>query len=290
MHFLVDLPLASTWGAYEYLWFNSTSHHEPIDHRCSRVQRGLEGRFYQTYHRIPLDFSNEDIYRESKPHIKYWLMTKKADGIHDIEKKTKAKVIIYDIPFNLQDLIDNEDLHDKTAYSLLSRGFSNCSTYDCQRRFWNYPIGPPKTSVKPQEALGGESKDSLLRLFRQLSQLRLNLSFQHGLVQTGCEQHSNLFWFICEVLGHREFVVLLNLNPHEPAYISLYSLTKEHVPLHIHNEYQWPTYTLPKSYEMHINSNNLLIQSQSINIFSWASKMMKPDVLYQHTNQHSQHC
>ncbi|CAF1406126.1 unnamed protein product [Adineta ricciae] len=257
MHFLVDLPLASTWGAYEYLWFNSTSHHEPIDHRCSRVQRGLEGRFYQTYHRIPLDFSNEDIYRESKVEHRLFFMEKKS---------------VSWLP------------------NRLSRGFSNCSTYDCQRRFWNYPIGPPKTSVKPQEALGGESKDSLLRLFRQLSQLRLNLSFQHGLVQTGCEQHSNLFWFICEVLGHREFVVLLNLNPHEPAYISLYSLTKEHVPLHIHNEYQWPTYTLPKSYEMHINSNNLLIQSQSINIFSWASKMMKPDVLYQHTNQHSQHC
>ena len=135
--------------------------------------------------------------------------------------------------------------------------------------------------------MGGGSTDSLLRLFRQLSQLRLNPSFQHGLVQTGYEQQSGLFWFIREAPGHRGFVVLLNLNRDYPTHISLYSLTKEQVPLHIHNEYQWPKYTLPKSHETHINSDNLLIEPQSINIFSWAPKMMRPDVFYQHANQHS---
>ncbi|CAF1444690.1 unnamed protein product [Adineta ricciae] len=408
MHFLVDLPLASTWGTNDHLWFNSTARYDPnANHPCSRDEHSFGCRFRHIYRQIPLDFSNEDIYRESESRIKYWLMTQKADGIrvnlpleyvpsaqsyeisyntihkwnklkNDIEKKTKSKVILYDIPFDLQNLIDNEELHNRTAYSLhfsphaqefrskissledkrLSKpkfwqlgperrndhtqtlnqyplaketvmtttmliggtpivlygeeigldqrfrplmswspdgpsgGFSKCSTADCQRRFSYYQNDPSRTSVKRQEALGGESKDSLLILFRQLSQLRLNPSFQHGLVQTGCQLQSGLFWFIREAPGHRGFVVLVNLNsnPQDFAHISLYSLTKEQVPLHIHNEYQWPKYTLPKSHEIHINSDNLLIQSQSINIFSWTPKMVKPDVLYQHANQHSQYC
>ena len=58
-----------------------------------------------------------------------------------------------------------------------------------------------------QEALGGESKDSLLNVFRHLAEIRSSESFQHGIFQTGCDRQSNLFWFIREAPGHRGFIV-----------------------------------------------------------------------------------
>jgi hypothetical protein len=61
--------------------------------------------------------------------------------------------------------------------------------------------------LKRQEALGGESKDSLLILFRHLSKLRQSESFQFGLLETGYEEQSNIFWFIREAPGYRGYIV-----------------------------------------------------------------------------------
>ena len=82
----------------------------------------------------------------------------------------------------------------------------------------------------------------------------------------------------------------LNENTNDFAHIALNRLTDEEVPLNIHNEYQWPKYTLPQSNTTHIDSDNLLIDPQSINIFSWTPKMIKPDVLYERAKQHQHKC
>ncbi|CAF1276716.1 unnamed protein product [Adineta ricciae] len=414
MRLIIDLPLSSTLDPNGQLWYGSKPLRSSIANPCSRSRNDLACRFLEFYGRLPLDFNDAQIYEESEIRIKYWLTTKKVDGIrvnlpleyvsstgsynisystiqkwndlkNDIEKKSKSKLLIYDIPFGLQNFITDDDLNSKTAHSLYlsngyqrqkidasklyrridsfkektlskpkfwqlgskrrsdeigiltenqlkkemlltitmllggtpivlygeeigldqkvypimswspddkSRGFSNCSTKKCLDRFLNYSIDPSKTSVKRQEALGGESKDSLLNVFRHLAQIRLSESFQHGIVQTGCDQQSNLFWFIREAPGHRGFIVLLNLNENTKdfAHIALNRLTDEDVPLSIHNEYQWPKYTLPRSNTTHIDSDNLLIDPQSINIFSWAPKMIKPDVLYERAKQHQHKC
>ncbi len=81
----------------------------------------------------------------------------------------------------------------------------------------------------------------------------------------------------------------MNLNklPREEVHISLYELTKHDVPLHIHYEYQWPKVYFPRSNQTHINSDNLFVHSQSINIFWWTPKLIKPNVLIQTAKQHS---
>ncbi len=61
-----------------------------------------------------------------------------------------------------------------------------------------------------QEALGGESFDSLLILFRRLSKLRQSESFQFGLFESGYHSESNIFWFVREAPGHRGYVVRNN--------------------------------------------------------------------------------
>ncbi|UJR19835.1 hypothetical protein I4U23_022968 [Adineta vaga] len=403
MHLIIDLPISSAP-------LRST-----VSNPCSRNKNDLGCRFLETYDRFPLDFKDKKIYEEAKSRIEYWLVTKKVDGIRvnlplefnsstssydisystiqqwnklreEIEKKTKPKLFLYDVPFGLQKFITNDDLNKKSGHSLYlsnnqqrsiidasslntriqsfqksklsqpqfwqlgskrrsddlgiiqenqlskeivltltmllggtpvvlygeeigldqkiyplmswtpdrpSGGFSDCSTDTCRRRFSFNRNDLPRTSVKRQEAFGGESKDSLLNVFRHLSQIRQSESFQHGLLQTGCDRQSNLFWFIREAPGHRGYVVLLNLNPNhinDLAHISLNRLTDEDVPLHIDNEYQWPKLTLPRSNKTHVDSDNLLINSQSINIFSWAPKLVKPDVLYKRAKQHQHNC
>jgi hypothetical protein len=55
--------------------------------------------------------------------------------------------------------------------------------------------------------LGGDSKDSLLKLFRHLSKLCSKESFQFGLFKSGFDQQSNVFWFIREASGYQGFIV-----------------------------------------------------------------------------------
>ncbi|CAF5187692.1 unnamed protein product, partial [Rotaria magnacalcarata] len=148
----------------------------------------------------------------------------------------------------------------------------------------------PTTSVKRQEALGGKSKDSLLTVYRHLSKLREYESFQFGLLEYGYDSSSNIFWFIREAPGHRGYVTVLNLNqdPDEIAHISLYDLSKTDVPSRVHYEYQWPKAHLPTSREAHIDSDNLFIHSQSVNIFWWGAKLQKPNIFFKTAKEHSQ--
>ena len=64
-----------------------------------------------------------------------------------------------------------------------------------------------RVCLKREEALGGDSKDSLLKLFRYLSQLRLKESFQFGSLKYGNDKKSNIFWFIREASGHQGYIV-----------------------------------------------------------------------------------
>lgn len=75
--------------------------------------------------------------------------------------------------------------------------------------------------------------------------------------------------------------VVLNLNKEasDLAHISLHQLTGEDVPLHIHYDYQWPKAHLAASNKTHIDSDNLLIHPQSINIFWWSARLMKTNVV-----------
>ena len=40
------------------------------------------------------------------------------------------------------------------------------------------------------------------------------------------------------------------------------------------------------SNKTHINSDNLLIHPQSINIFSWTPKLIKPNILFKKAKEH----
>ena len=68
----------------------------------------------------------------------------------------------------------------------------------------------------------------------------------------------------------------------------MYELTKHDVPAHVHYEYQWPKAYLPTSNKTHINADNLFVHPQSINIFWWTPKLIKPKVLLQNAKEHSQ--
>ncbi|CAF1554908.1 unnamed protein product, partial [Rotaria sordida] len=85
-------------------------------------------------------------------------------------------------------------------------GFSSCSRENCSNVLSSYQVNLQQTSVKRQEALGGESKDSLLNVFRRLSKLRRQESFQFGLLESGYDIKTNTCWFIREASGHRGYV------------------------------------------------------------------------------------
>jgi len=72
------------------------------------------------------------------------------------------------------------------------------------------------------------------------------------------------------------------------VHISLYELTKHDVPFHIHYEYQWPKVHFPLTNKIDINSDNLFIHPESINIFWWTPKLLKPNILFKKAKEHSQ--
>ena len=131
--------------------------------------------------------------------------------------------------------------------------------------------------------MGGGSKDSFLKIFRYLSKLREEDSFEYGHVKYEFDEKLNLFWLIRQSAGHRGFIILFNLNDeaNQMSHISLDELTKNEVPSEIHVEYQWPKWNLIKSNGSSIKSDNLLIDPQSINIFSWKPKLIKENILFQ---------
>jgi hypothetical protein len=71
------------------------------------------------------------------------------------------------------------------------------------------------------------------------------------------------------------------------AHISLHEITKHDVPYHIHYEYQWPKVHFSTSNKTHIDSANLFIHPQSINIFWWTPKLLKPNILFKNAKEHS---
>ena len=75
--------------------------------------------------------------------------------------------------------------------------------------------------------------------------------------------------------------IVFNLNEKEKemSHISLTQLTNNLVSQHIHCEYQSPKLYYSTSNKTLINSDNLFIHSQSINIFSWTPKLLKPNTL-----------
>lgn len=410
---IIDLPLGSTFDPNGLSWYGSDQPlRSKITNPCSKDSSSIACRFSQSYGYLPLNFNNQLILNQSLHRINYWLLNKKFDGIRvnlplalknatktlgisyktidqwiktveDIQKKTKPKLLLFDVPFGLENLIDSNKLNQRATYSILNnqqtkvyakdldqrlnsfnenipkpkfwklgsqrksddigilnekqiekeilltltmlvggtpvilygeeinlnrrenplmswrpdrsfQGFSNCSSDQCSQNIQMYQNSLPKTSVLRQEAVGGSEKDSLLKVFRYLSKLRQKESFQHGLLEYGFDEKTNLFWFIREASGHPGYVVLLNLNEKESekSHISLYELTLGDVPTHIHCEYQWPIQRIPISNTTHINSDNLLIDPQSINIFSWPTKTIKPKVLEkkfeEHSNEHHQ--
>ncbi|CAF1652387.1 unnamed protein product [Adineta ricciae] len=168
---------------------------------------------------------------------------------------------------------------------LPSGGFSSCLTDDCQRLFHLYEINPLKTNVKRQEATDGNVEESFLKYFSYLTKLRQENSFRYGLFEKGFSEKFNLFWFIRELSGQRGYLILFNLNKKEEKliHLSLYELTNRLIPLSISYEYQWPknSFSLYQN-QTHINSDNLFISSkQSIFIFSWKVKLIKPETLFQ---------
>ncbi|CAF3391318.1 unnamed protein product [Rotaria sp. Silwood1] len=412
MYLIVDLPLSSTFDLNSYLWYGSNSSvRTKINTTCKGTSNNLACRYYKTYGRLPLNFTDKNIQEQSIATLRHWLSVNKFDGVrvdlpldfnsstnsyeisyetinkwtstkNEIEKNTKPKLLLFDIPFGLQDIIEDDNLHNQTAHTLflfnnehrspinahsldqriqsfetnrLSKpqfwqlgskrksddiglihenqlpreivltmimlfggtpvvlygeeigldqksfplmswtsdgaygGFSACSSVNCSRVLLPYQIGVPPTSVKRQEALGGEAKDSLLNLFRRLSKLRRHESFQFGLLESGYDVKENIFWFIREASGYRGYVTVFNLNKNDnhTAHISLYELTKRDVPLHIHYEYQWPKAHLSTPDKTHIDSDNLFIHPQSISIFWWIPKLVKPNILFKTAKEHS---
>jgi hypothetical protein len=63
------------------------------------------------------------------------------------------------------------------------------------------------------------------------------------------------------------------------VHLSLPSITADRVPHHVHCYYQWPRSLLPISNTTHIDGDNLLIAGESINIFWWKAKLLKPEEL-----------
>ncbi|CAF0978935.1 unnamed protein product [Adineta steineri] len=410
MRLIIDLPLASTHDPNGVLWYGSLSLPSKIEQPCRGGTDNLGCQYLTSYGRLPLDFNQEEVSSAADDRIRYWLSTKKIDGIRvnlpleynqqtrlytisyrtikhwseiktEIEKAAKPKLFLFDIPFGLQRSIETDDLHNKTAHSLflldpsqrsninaeslntriqsfennnrpkpqfwqlgsirksddigtinenqlskemiltmgmlfggtpiilygeeigldqkstplmswtsdsVTGGFCARNAADCENHLKNnYKIA--KTSVKRQEALGGVKRDSLLTVFRHLAKLRQQESFQFGVLETGFHADSNSFWFIREAPGHRGYVVLFNLKKQKEgiAHISLRELTEHDVPHHVHYEYQWPTAYLPTSNDTHIDSDNLLIHPQSINIFWWTAKLIKPNVLFKNAKEHT---
>ncbi|CAF3405217.1 unnamed protein product [Rotaria socialis] len=417
MHFIIDLPLSSILDPNGKSWYGSTPLLNKIDNPCTTSARepNFGCMYYKSYGRLPLDFSDDKILEQATDRLRHWFSSKKVDGIrvdlplfwnkttrsydvsykainqwndtkNEIEKNSKPKLLLMDIPFGLQDLITNRDLSNQVSHPLFifkdqtrpsinahsfdqrirlfegrdlskpqfwqlgskrrsddvgivhenqlpreivlttimllggtpvvlygeeiglnqksfplmpwkstgeHRGFSSCSansTNNCKSFISSLQTGNPTTSVKRQEALGGQSQDSLLTVFRYLSKLREYESFQFGLLEYGYDQNNNIFWFIREAPGHRGYVTVFNLNqgPDEKAHISLYDLTKADVPSHVHYEYQWPKAHLSTSRETRINSDNLFIHPQSVNIFWWGAKLQKPNILFKTVKEHSQ--
>ncbi|CAM4863318.1 unnamed protein product [Rotaria socialis] len=417
MHFIIDLPLSSILDPNGKSWYGSTPLLNKIDNPCtpSAHETNFGCMYYKSYGRLPLDFSDDKILEQATNRLRHWFSSKKVDGIrvdlplfwnkttrsydvsykainqwndtkNEIEKNSKPKLLLMDIPFGLQDLITNRDLSNQVSHPLFifkdqtrpsinahsfdqrirlfegrdlskpqfwqlgskrrsddvgivhenqlpreivlttimllggtpvvlygeeiglnqksfplmpwkstgeHRGFSSCSansTNNCKSFISSLQTGNPTTSVKRQEALGGQSQDSLLTVFRYLSKLREYESFQFGLLEYGYDQNNNIFWFIREAPGHRGYVTVFNLNqgPDEKAHISLYDLTKADVPSHVHYEYQWPKAHLSTSRETRINSDNLFIHPQSVNIFWWGAKLQKPNILFKTVKEHSQ--
>mgnify|MGYP006904168093 CR=1 FL=1 len=85
------------------------------------------------------------------------------------------------------------------------------------------------------------------------------------------------------------FKVVFNLNEegNEQTHLSLYELTRGDVPNHVHCEYQWPIVRIPISNTTHTNSDNLVLDPQSITIFSWTTKTIKPKTLKHNFEEHS---
>ncbi len=128
----------------------------------------------------------------------------------------------------------------------------------------------------------------MLILFRHLSKFRQFESFQFGLLERGYDRQSNIFWFIREAPGHRGFLVVFNLNEKEKelTHLSLDKLTNSLVGEHLSCEYQWPKMFFPTSNKNIINSDNLFVHPQSINIFSWKAKLLKPNILFEKAKTH----
>ncbi|CAF0940534.1 unnamed protein product [Rotaria sordida] len=410
MRLIIDLPLSSTFDPNGYSWYGSNSSlPSKINNPCINNSRSLGCPYFTSYGRLPLDFADQNIQTQAENRLRHWLSTNKVDGVrvdlplnlnsstrsyeisyetidqwntikNDIEKQTKPKLLLFDVPFGLQDTIKKDDLHNKTAHALflfndqqrspinalaldqriqsfetnrlsapqfwqlgskrksddiglvhdnqLSKeavltmimllggtpvilygeeiglnqksfplmpwtsdgpygGFSSCSRENCSNVSSSYQVNLQQTSVKRQEALGGESKDSLLNVFRRLSKLRRQESFQFGLLESGYDIKTNTFWFIREASGHRGYVIVFNLHQSEQAHISLHDLTKHDVPSHIHYEYQWPQAPLSTSNKAHIDSDNLFIHPRSINIFWWMPKLVKPNILFKTAKEHT---
>ncbi|CAF0869925.1 unnamed protein product [Didymodactylos carnosus] len=152
-------------------------------------------------------------------------------------------------------------------------GFTQCKNCTVHSLF---KTDPTKISVKRQEALGGDPKDSTLQLFRRLSKLREKESFQFGSLKTGytLKNGADIFWFIRESAGYRGYVTLFNMGLQEVIHLSLHDLSNFTVPHDVHYEYQWPTVKLPVNQT--IDADNLLVQPKSITILSWAPKLINP--------------
>lgn len=131
--------------------------------------------------------------------------------------------------------------------------------------------------------MGGQSNKSILKLFRFLSKIRESESFEYGSLKYDYNEELNVFWFIREAPGHRGFIIVidLNLNGKELNHLSLIELTKDEVPQWMKVEYQWPIFNLIEKNETLIDSDNILINPTSINIFSWKTKLIKKKILFE---------
>ncbi|CAF1156507.1 unnamed protein product [Adineta steineri] len=403
MNLMIDLPLSSTNDINGSQWYgNIQPLSNKIKNTCEENTLNLACRYFLSYGRLPLDFNQLEIVDEAEIRLRYWLSTQKFDGVrvdlplefneetglynisyktihqwnfikNDIEKNTKTKLILYDIPFDLNNLITENDLHKKITHPVIynqslvnakqlnqriqsfkfnhlpvpkfwqfgslriddeiqnnlskqslltmamlfggtpvvlygeelgleqkksrvmlwtpdkpSGGFSSCVTTDCLRLFSLYNIDPSKTNVKREEAIHGNEQDSLLILFRYLAKLRRSESFQFGLLETGYDVETNIFWFIREAAGFRGYIIVLNLNEKgkEINHLSLHELTNYLIPKSISYEYQWPKTYFQTSNKTHINSDNLFLHPQSISIFSWKSKLIQPNILFKKAKNH----
>lgn len=399
MHLIIDLPLASTFDPKGRFWYG---HPSPLDvsieNPCAKNKLNLGCRYYEAYGRFPLDFNLDEVSDAAEELLKFWLLTKKFDGVRvdlpmefnnetrtfeisertikswiqikkSIEEKTRTKVFLFDVPTSLNDLIEHRAFNNETAVNIFpskfvdsspiksrqlaerfeilqrekpkfwklgskrrsdelgipneqqipreilltlmmltgptpiflyadelsidqknfpfmawnsdppSGGFSACSEVDqCPSLFSTFRANPMKNSVKRQEAIGGQSKESLLRVFRRLASLRSKASFLFSDLVFGHNEDSNLFWFVREAPGHPGFVVFLNLSPTESAHVSIPDLTEQKVPVHVHYEFQWPKVHFPPNDSTHIDSDNLIVDPQSINIFWWKPKLINQKI------------